>query len=99
VQTSSASFTYNTVEDVIFHLAVELKRRFRFVSVNAAFEKHRTNAGRHRPVRRLMKCPRTVISQWSSKSTNRWRGETIVRWEETSDYPRAVDRRSALRLS
>jgi nucleoside-diphosphate-sugar epimerase len=28
---------YNTVRDVIFHLAVEPEGRFRFVSVNAAF--------------------------------------------------------------
>jgi hypothetical protein len=30
---------YNTVRDVIFHLAVEPEGRFRFVSVNAAFLK------------------------------------------------------------
>jgi PAS domain S-box-containing protein len=79
---------YNTVEDIIFHLAIEPEGQFRFISVNPAFlrltglkqeEVVGKNANEVVPALALpmvLKNYRQAIEE-----------KTVVRWEETSDFP------------
>ena len=79
---------YNTVQDVIFHLAVEPEGRFRFVSVNQAFLKV-TRRGQEavvgKTVNEVIPEPtRTlVLEKYQQAIVER----ATVFWEETSDYP------------
>jgi len=79
---------YNTVRDVIFHLAVEPERQFRFVSVNEAFLRvtglsRETVVGK--PVDKVIPEPsRTMVL---GKYAQAIETKTAVVWEETSDYP------------
>ncbi len=79
---------YNTVRDVIFHLAVEPGRQFRFVSVNEAFLRvtglsRETVVGE--PVDKVIPEPsRTMVR---GKYEQAIESKTAVVWEETSDYP------------
>src|ERR1051325_10022105 len=79
---------YNTVADIIFQLAVEPDGQFRFVSVNAAFLKV-TGLNRDgiigRTVAEVVPEPsRTLVLAKYREAVEQ---KTIVRWEETSDYP------------
>ena len=79
---------YNTVGDVIFHLAVEPGGQFRFVSVNAAFLKV-TGLSLERVVGKTVNevIPEPSLTLVLGKYRQAVEEKTIVRWEETSDYP------------
>lgn len=79
---------YDTVRDVIFHVAVEPDERFRFVTVNTAFL--RVTGLRREDV--IGKCVDEVIPEPSLTFVLRNYCQAIERrttviWEETSDYP------------
>jgi PAS domain S-box-containing protein len=79
---------YNTVRDVIFHLAVEPEGRYRFVSVNAAFLRV-TGLSRERVVGKLVNevIPEPSLTIVLAKYRQAIDEHTVVLWEETSDYP------------
>jgi PAS domain S-box-containing protein len=79
---------YNTVQDVVFHLAVESEGRFRFVSVNAAFLKV-TGLSRELVVGKTVDevIPEPSLAMVLEKYRRASEEHTVVRWEETSDYP------------
>ena len=79
---------YNTVGDIIFHLAVEPEGQFRFVSVNRAFLRVsglslETVAGK--TVNEVI--PEPSLTMVLGKYRQAIEENTTVRWEETSDYP------------
>ena len=79
---------YNTVGDIIFHLAVEPEGQFRFVSVNRAFLRVsglslETVAGK--TVNEVI--PEPSLTMVLGKYRQAIEENTMVRWEETSDYP------------
>ena len=79
---------YNTVRDVIFHLAVEPEGQFRFVSVNAAFLRAtgltlKTVIGK--TVREVI--PEPSLTMVLRKYRQAIEEHEVVHWEETSDYP------------
>jgi two-component system cell cycle sensor histidine kinase/response regulator CckA len=79
---------YNTVRDVIFHLAVEPQGQFRFVSVNAAFLRVTglsSDAVVGKTVNQVI--PEPSLKMVLQKYQQAVDGKTIVSWEETSDYP------------
>jgi PAS domain S-box-containing protein len=85
---SSLAIVYDTIRDVIFHLAVEPGGKFRFVSVNAAFL-NVTGLSREAVVGRTVN---EVIAEPSlTMVLEKYRlaieGKRTVVWEETSDYP------------
>ncbi len=79
---------YNTVSDVIFHLAVEPEGRFRFVSVNAAFLRV-TGLGKEAVVGKTVDevIPKPSLTMVLEKYRQAIEQNAIVYWEETSDYP------------
>jgi PAS domain S-box-containing protein len=79
---------YNTVRDVIFHLAVEPEGQFRFVSVNAAFLKV-TGLSREAVVGKTVNevIPEPSLTMVLEKYRQAVEENTVVVWEETSDYP------------
>src|SRR6516165_2333391 len=79
---------YNTVGDVIFHLAVESEGQFRFISVNAAFLKV-TGLSREAVVGRAVNevIPEPSLTMALGKYRQAIERRTTVEWEETSDYP------------
>ena len=79
---------YNTVGDVIFHLAVEPEGQFRFVSVNAAFLRV-TGLSLETVVGKTVNevIPEPSLTMVLGKYRQAVEENTIVRWEETSDYP------------
>ena len=79
---------YNTVGDVIFHLAVEPEGQFRFVSVNAAFLRV-TGLSQEAVVGKTVNevIPEPSLTMVLGKYRQAIEENTIVRWEETSDYP------------
>ena len=79
---------YNTVRDVIFHLAVEPEGRFHFVSVNAAFLKV-TGLSQGKVVSRTVNevIPEPSLTMALGKYRQAIEENTTVVWEETSDYP------------
>jgi PAS domain S-box-containing protein len=79
---------YNTVRDVIFHLAIEPESQFRFVSVNAAFLRLtglRREAVVGKTVREVI--PEPSLTMALRKYRQAIEENTTVLWEETSDYP------------
>lgn len=82
------SSIYNTVGDVIYHVAVEAEGRYRFLSVNKAFV---TTTGI--PYDHLVGkfvdevIPQPSLSFVLEKYKEAIRDKKIVRWEETSNYP------------
>jgi PAS domain S-box-containing protein len=79
---------YNTVQDVIFHLAVESEGRFRFVSVNAAFLRItglRREMVEGKTVDEVI--PQPSLTMVLGKYRQAMDERTTVFWEETSDYP------------
>ena len=79
---------YNTVRDVIFHLAVEPEGRFRFVSVNAAFLRV-TGLSREAVIGKTVNevIPEPSLTTVLGKYRQAIEENTTVVWEETSDYP------------
>jgi PAS domain S-box-containing protein len=79
---------YNTVRDVIFHLAVEPEGRFRFLSVNAAFLRV-TGLSREMVVGKTVNevIPEPSLTMVLGKYRDAVAQHTTVLWEETSDYP------------
>jgi PAS domain S-box-containing protein len=79
---------YNTVRDVIFHLAVEPEGRFRFVSVNAAFLRV-TGLSREMVVGKTVNevIPDPSLATVLGKYRQAIEEKTAVLWEETSVYP------------
>ncbi|MFL6354185.1 MAG: PAS domain S-box protein [Bryobacteraceae bacterium] len=79
---------YNSVQDVIFYLAVEPEGRFRFVSVNASFLRVTglsPDAVVGKTVTDVIPEPsRTMILEKYRQAVKQ---KAIVSWEETSDYP------------
>jgi PAS domain S-box-containing protein len=79
---------YNTVRDVIFHLAVEPEGQFRFVSVNAAFLRV-TGLSLETVVGQTVNevIPEPSLTMVLGKYRQAVEQKTVVLWEETSDYP------------
>ncbi len=79
---------YNTVEDAIFHLAIEPEGRFRFVSVNAAFLRV-TGLSQEEVVGKTVDhvIPEPSLTMVLGKYRQAIEKNTVVHWEETSDYP------------
>jgi len=79
---------YNTVRDVIFHLAVEPEGRFRFVSVNAAFLRV-TGLSQEAVIGKTVNevIPEPSLTMVLGKYRQAIEENTTVVWEETSDYP------------
>jgi PAS domain S-box-containing protein len=79
---------YDTVGDVIFHLAVEPGGLYRFSSVNAAFTRVTglpAEAVLGKTVNEII--PEPSLGMVLGKYRQVIAEKTIVRWEETSDYP------------
>jgi PAS domain S-box-containing protein len=79
---------YDTVRDVIFHLAVEPGGKFRFASVNAAFLRV-TGLSEEAVVGRTVNevIPDPSLTMVLGKYRQAITEHTTVVWEETSDYP------------
>jgi PAS domain S-box-containing protein len=79
---------FNTVGDVIFHLAVEPAGQFRFVSVNPAFLRV-TGLSQEMVVGRMVNeiIPEPSLTMVLGKYRQAIEENTIVCWEETSNYP------------
>jgi PAS domain S-box-containing protein len=79
---------YNTVRDVIFHLAVEPEGRFRFISVNAAFLRI-TGLSREAVIGKTVNevIPEPSLTMVLGKYRQAIEESTTVVWQETSDYP------------
>ena len=79
---------YNTVGDVIFHLVVESPGQFRFASVNRAFLRV-TGLSEESVVGKTVNevIPEPSLTMVLNKYRQAIEENTIVRWEETSDYP------------
>ncbi|MFH0801699.1 MAG: PAS domain S-box protein [bacterium] len=82
------SSIYDTVGDVIYCLAVEAERSYRFVSVNKAFG-NVTGLSEDAVVGKLVNevIPEPSLSVVLEKYRQAIEGNSIVRWEEVSDYP------------
>jgi PAS domain S-box-containing protein len=79
---------YDTVRDVIFHVAVDPDGQFRFVSVNAAFLRT-TGLGRQQVIGKTVSdiVPEASLASVLQKYRQAIEEKTTVVWEETSDYP------------
>jgi PAS domain S-box-containing protein len=79
---------YDTITDVIFHLAVEPDGQCRFVSVNAAFLRI-TGLNREAVVGKTVNdvIPEPSLSIVLGKYRQAIEERATVLWEETSDYP------------
>jgi PAS domain S-box-containing protein len=82
------STIYDTVGDVVFHLAVEPEGKYRFVSVNRAFCRV-TGISEEKVVGMLVNevIPEPSLSMVLGKYKKAIEENCIVRWEETSIYP------------
>jgi PAS domain S-box-containing protein len=79
---------YNTVRDVIFHLAVEPEGQFRFVSVNASFLEV-TGLSQEAVLGKTVNevIPEPSLTIVLGKYREAAEKKTMVSWEETSEYP------------
>jgi PAS domain S-box-containing protein len=79
---------YDTVRDVIFHLAVEADGQFRFVSVNAAFLEV-TGLSLEKVAGKTVNeiIPEPSLTMALGKYRQAIERHATVIWEETSDYP------------
>ena len=82
------SSIYDTVGDIIFHLAVEADGNYRFVSVNQAFCSI-TGLCEEMIVGKLINeiIPEPNLSMILRKYKQAIEERAIIRWEEISDYP------------
>lgn len=78
---------YQTVNDVIFHLAVEPDGQFRFLTANQAFSKT-TGIPADQIIGRLVSdvIPEPSLSLVLGKYRQAIRQKKIINWEETTDY-------------
>jgi PAS domain S-box-containing protein len=79
---------YDTVEDVIYYLAVEPQQQYRFISVNPAFGKV-TGLPPGQVIGRKVNeiIPEPSLGLVLGKYRQAIEEKTTLRWEETSDYP------------
>ncbi|MFA4876957.1 MAG: PAS domain S-box protein [Methanoregula sp.] len=79
---------YNTVEDVIFQLDVEGDGQYRFTSANSAFARV-TGVPLESVIRKKVSevIPEPSLTLVLLKYRQAIETKTIVRWEETTDYP------------
>jgi PAS domain S-box-containing protein len=79
---------YDTVRDIIFHLAVESEGQYRFLSVNAAFLKC-TGLPREAVVGKLVSevIPEPSLQLVLSKYRQAIDEHATILWEETTNYP------------
>jgi PAS domain S-box-containing protein len=82
------SSIYNTVQDVIFHVAAESEGQFRFVSINAAFLKV-TGLSQKAVIGKTVHevIPEPSLTTALRKYRQAVEEKTIVSWEEAFDYP------------
>lgn len=82
------SSVYDTVGDVIYHLAVEPDGEYRFVSVNSAFTRI-TGIPADEVIGKLVNdiIPEPSLSAVLARYAEAIRERKTVRWEETSMYP------------
>jgi PAS domain S-box-containing protein len=82
------SSVYETVGDIIFHLAVEPGETYRFISVNPAFTRV-TGLPREAVVGKAVNevIPEASLAIVHPHYRKAIEEGVIVRWEETSDYP------------
>jgi PAS domain S-box-containing protein len=82
------SSIYNTVRDVIFHLAVEPEGQFRFVSVNASFLDV-TGLSQEAVLGKTVNevIPEPSLTIVLGKYREAVEKKAMVSWEETSQYP------------
>ncbi len=79
---------YNTVQDIVFYLAVEPEGQFRFVSVNSAFLRVTglsLEAVAGKPVNEVV--PEPSLTMVLGKYRKAVEEKTLVQWEEASEYP------------
>jgi PAS domain S-box-containing protein len=78
---------YNTVEDVIFHLAIEPEGQYRILSVNAAFRRL-TGLNQEEVLGKTVNevVPEPSLTIGLKKYRQAIEEKTIVRWEESFDY-------------
>jgi PAS domain S-box-containing protein len=79
---------YNTVEDMIFHVAIEPEGQFRFISVNPAFLRL-TGLKQEQVVDKNANevIPGPALPMVLKNYRQAIEEKTVVRWEETSDFP------------
>jgi PAS domain S-box-containing protein len=79
---------YNTVEDIIFHLAIEPEGQYRFISVNPAFLRL-TGLRQEQVVGKNANevIPKPALPMVLENYRLAIEEKTVVRWEETSDFP------------
>lgn len=82
------SSIYETVGDIIFHLAVEDGEHYRFISINSAFSRV-TGLPQSAVVGKRVNevIPEPSLTMVLEKYRQSIETKSIVRWEETSDYP------------
>jgi PAS domain S-box-containing protein len=82
------SSIYDTVGDVIYHLAVEPGENYRFISVNRAFYTV-TGLSEEMVVGKLVNkvIPEPSVKLVLGKYRQAIKEKSIIRWEEVSDYP------------
>ncbi|MCX6120148.1 MAG: PAS domain S-box protein [Ignavibacteriales bacterium] len=82
------SSIYDTVGDVIYHLTVEAQDKYRFISINQAFC-NLTGLSEEMVVGKLVNevIPEPSLSMVLGKYRQAIEENSIIRWEETSDYP------------
>ncbi|MCX6281243.1 MAG: PAS domain S-box protein [Bacteroidetes bacterium] len=82
------SSIYNTVDDVIFHLAIEGEGKYRFISINQAFC-NKTGLSQEQVVGKTINevIPEPSLTIVLGKYKQAINEKSTVLWEETSDYP------------
>jgi PAS domain S-box-containing protein len=82
------SSIYQTVGDVIYHLAVEPDETYRFISVNQAFY-NVTGLREEMILGKLVNdiIPEPSLSEVLKKYKQAIKENSVIRWEEVSDYP------------
>jgi PAS domain S-box-containing protein len=82
------SSIYQTVGDVIYHLAVEADNTYRFISANQAFF-NVTGLREDMIIGKLINevIPEPSLSMVLEKYSQAIKEKSIIRWEEVTDYP------------
>ncbi|MBE3141611.1 MAG: PAS domain S-box protein, partial [Thermoplasmata archaeon] len=79
---------YNTIGDVIFHLAVKAEEEYRFIYVNQVFY-NVTGLSKEQVIGKMVNevIPESSLTMVLGKYRQAINENSIIRWEETSDYP------------